>query len=74
MSWALVTPVVTEINGHRDKQSSEIMKQKLLKDLNNKITQTTCHDRHCLNICCYLVCANLLFTLLKCEKFEDRLS
>ena len=50
------------------------MTQKLLKGLNNKVTQTKCHGRHCLSICCNLVCAIMLFTLLKFENFEDRLS
>ena len=31
--------MITEINGHRDKRSSEIITQKLLKGLNNNITQ-----------------------------------
>ena len=58
----------------RDKRSSEIMTQNLLKGLNNNETQTKCHSRHCLSICCYLVCAIFLFTLLKLESYEDRLS
>ena len=36
----LSTHVVTEINGHIDKRSSEIMMQKPFKDLNNNTTQT----------------------------------
>ena len=54
--------------------SSEIMTQNLLKGLNNNVTQTKCHSRHCVSICCYLVCAIFLFTLLKLESYEDRLS
>ena len=42
------TWVVTEINGHRDKQFSEIMTQNWLKGLNNNITQTKCYGKHCL--------------------------
>ena len=34
------TRVVTEINGHRDKRSSETLALKQLKGLNNNITQT----------------------------------
>ena len=69
-----ITWVVTEINGHRDKRSSEIMTQKPLKGLNNIIAQIKCHGRHCLSIFCYLVCVILLSTSLKFESFEDRLS
>ena len=69
-----VTRVVTEINSHRDKQSSEIMTQKRLKGFNNNITPTKCHGKHCLSIFCLLACAIFLFTLLKFESFEDRLS
>ena len=50
------------------------MTQKQFKDLKNNITQTKCYGKHCLSICCYLVCAILLFTLFKFERFEDRLS
>ena len=42
------TRVVTEINSHRDKRSSEIMTQKRLKGLNNNITQTKWYDKYCL--------------------------
>ena len=66
--------MVTEINGHRDKRSSGIMTQKQLKGLNNNITQTKCYGKHGLGICCYLVCAILIFTLFKFERFEDCLS
>ena len=66
------TQVVTEINGHRDKWSSEIMTQKWLKGFNSNITQTERYGRHCLSICCSLVCAIWLFTPLKFESFEDR--
>ena len=70
----MTTWVVHEINGHRDKRSSEIRTQKWLKGLNNSITQTKCYGKHCLSMCCYLVCALLLFPLLKFESFEDCLS
>ena len=66
--------MVTEINGHRDKQSSEIMSIELLKGLNNNIPQTKCYDEHCLSIWCCLICVIILFTVLKFESFEDRLS
>ena len=68
------TRVVTEINGHRDKQSSEIVTQKWLKGFNNNVTQTKCYGKHRLGICYYLSCEILLLTLLKFESFEDRLS
>ena len=45
------TRVVTEINGHRDKRSSEIMAQKQLNGLNNNKTQIKCYGKHCLSIC-----------------------
>ena len=57
------TRVVTQINGHRDKRSSEMITLKMVKRVNNK-----------LNLFCYLVCAILFFTLFKFERFEDRLS
>ena len=66
--------VVTEINGHRDKQSSEIITPKTVKWFNNNITQTKSNDKHCLSIFCNLVCGILLFTLLRYERFEDHLS
>ena len=70
----LCTRMVTEINGHRDKRSSEIMAQKRLTGLINNTKQTKCYSMHCLSIRCYLVCAILLFTLFKFERFEDHLS
>ena len=66
--------MVTEINDHRDKRSSEILTQKWIKGLNSNITLTKCHGKYCLSIFCYLVCAVLLFKLLSFESFEDRLS
>ena len=65
------TQVVNEINGHREKRSSEIITPKMVKGFNNNITQTKCHDKHYLNIFCYLVCVILLLTLLRYERFED---
>ena len=50
------------------------MTQRQLKSLINNIAKTKCYGKHCLSLCCYLVCAILLFTLLKFESFEDRLS
>ena len=70
----LYTWVVTDINGHRDERSSEIMTQKQLKGLNSIITQPKCYGKHCLSICCYLVCAILIFRLFEFERFEDCLS
>ena len=70
----LCTRMVTEINGHRDKRSSDIMTQKRLTGFINNTTQTKCYGMHCLSIRCYLVYAILLFTLFKFERFEDRLS
>ena len=66
--------VVTEMNDHRDKRSSEIMTQKPLKGLNNNATQTKSYGKYCFSICCYLVCTIFIFTLFKFETFEDRLS
>ena len=71
--------MVTKINGHGDKRSSEIIRPKTVKGFNNDITQTECQDKHCLNIFCHLVCAILLFTPLRCESLKtvylyDRLS
>ena len=59
--------MVTEINGHRDKRSSENMTQ---NGLNNNIKQTKCQGRHYLSICCYLVCAILLFNYLNLKALK----
>ena len=66
--------LVTEINGHRDKRSLEIITPKNFKGFNNDIIQTEYQDKHCLNTFGHLVCAILLFTPLRCKRFEDRLS
>ena len=64
--------MVTAINNHRDKQSSEIVTQKRLKGLNNNITQTKYYGTDCLDNVIYFV----LFrnTQFKFERFENGLS
>ena len=74
------TLVVTEINGHRDKRSSEITTQKWFKGLNKNTTHTKCHGEHCLRLFFYLVCVRFCYLLcldlktLKTIYLFDRLS